>query len=68
MNGKKGENIMTLDELIEEIERSEEEAFKSSLSENVKNSYDLVYQQGKYRAFRICLDKLRKYRLSSGAE
>ena len=57
---------MTLDDLIEEIERSEEEAYKTVC--NTKDERSRTFHNGKTRAFRICLEKLREYRLSSGAE
>ena len=60
---------MTLDELFEEIERSEEDAIKEQkINADLKDWEGEAYHEGKSIAFRICLEKLRKYRLSSGAE
>ena len=51
---------MTLEELIEDIERSQEEAEKLSMQ---TNDYDTTaYFEGKNTAFQICLAKLREHR------
>lgn len=60
---------MTLDELIEDIERSEEGSLQAKTNAIKSGQFDTAtYHDGKTTAFRICLEKLRKYRLSSGAE
>lgn len=60
---------MTLDELIEEIEKSLEDAEEQKkIAKEKRYGYIYDHQNGKAIAFRICLEKLREYRLSSGAE
>lgn len=53
---------MTLEELIEDIERSQEEADK--LSDQANDYGAAAFFDGKNTAFQICLAKLRKYRES----
>ena len=60
---------MTLEELIRQIEECEEDAIYWSEKYGMLNDNEgKTFHQGKIIAFRICLDKLREYRLSSGAE
>lgn len=51
---------MTLEELIEDIERSQEEADK--LSDQANDYGAAAFFDGKNTAFQICLSKLREYR------
>lgn len=53
-------NTMTLEELIEDIERSQEEA--DELSDQANDYGAAAFFDGKNTAFQICLAKLREYR------
>lgn len=59
---------MTFEELIEEIERSQEEAERNLKCMKEGRKYDLCgYFEGKNTAYKVCLEYLNKYRLSSGS-
>lgn len=60
---------MTLDDLIEDIERSLEDSRNTKANAIKAGHLDTAsFHDGKSTAYMICLEKLREYRLSSGAE
>lgn len=60
---------MTLDDLEEEIERSMEDSQQTRANAVKAGHLDTAsFHEGKSTAYMICLEKLRQYRLSSGAE